>query len=359
MAKTKVAILYGGRSVEHGVSINSARNIAANIDNNKFESLLIGISKQGVWYLTPSVTKDIEQGKKLSLQLNPAAPAFVDESGNTYKADMIFPVLHGTDGEDGSIQGLLKAMELPMAGTGVLGSSISINKLMAKQVLQQAGLPVGKFLHFFYADKAKINFKELTAALGLPLMVKSANLGSSVGVSKVKTESDFELAVEESFRYDDCVIFEEYIQGREIECSILGNNPPLASLPAEIILNSKYEFYSFDAKYVDGDAVKIDVPAKLNLDVIEKIREVSVKAFQALHGEDFARVDLFLRNDGKVFVNEINTIPGFTNSSMFPVMWKERGISFSDLITKIIELASERFEKSKRIERDFQSALKF
>jgi D-alanine-D-alanine ligase len=246
-----------------------------------------------------------------------------------------------------------------MAGTGVLGSSISINKLMAKQVLQQAGLPVGKFHHFFYADKTKINFKEISASLGLPLMVKSANLGSSVGVSKVKSESEFASAVEDSFRYDDCVLFEEYIQGREIECSILGNNPPKASLPAEIILNSKYEFYSFDAKYVDGDAVTIDVPAKLDHDVTEQIREISVKAFQALHGEDFARVDLFLRNDGKIFVNEINTIPGFTNSSMFPVMWNERGISFSDLITKIIELASERFEKSKRIERDFQSSLKF
>ncbi|HZX74786.1 MAG TPA: D-alanine--D-alanine ligase family protein [Cyclobacteriaceae bacterium] len=359
MAKTKVAILYGGRSVEHGVSINSARNIAANIDQKKFEAILIGISKQGVWYLNASVTKDIEQGKKLSLQLNPSAPSFVDELGNTYHVDMIFPVLHGTDGEDGSIQGLLKAMELPMAGTGVLGSSISINKLMAKQVLQQAGLPVGKFHHFFYADKTKINFKEISASLGLPLMVKSANLGSSVGVSKVKSESEFASAVEDSFRYDDCVLFEEYIQGREIECSILGNNPPKASLPAEIILNSKYEFYSFDAKYVDGDAVTIDVPAKLDHDVTEQIREISVKAFQALHGEDFARVDLFLRNDGKIFVNEINTIPGFTNSSMFPVMWNERGISFSDLITKIIELASERFEKSKRIERDFQSSLKF
>jgi D-alanine-D-alanine ligase len=359
MAKTKVAILYGGRSVEHGVSINSARNIAANIDKEKFESLLIGISKAGVWYLNPSVTKDIEQGKKLSLQLNPSSPAFLDAAGTVYAVDMIFPVLHGTDGEDGSIQGLLKAMELPMAGTGVLGSAISINKLMAKQVLQQAGLPIGKFLHFYYADKAKINFKEITAALGLPLMVKSANLGSSVGVSKVKTERDFSSAVEESFRYDDCVLFEEYIQGREIECSILGNNPPQASLPAEIILNSKYEFYSFDAKYVDGDAVTIDVPAKLDHATVEKIRDVSVKAFQALHGEDFARVDLFLRNDGNVFVNEINTIPGFTDSSMFPVMWKERGISFTSLITKIIELASERFEKGKRVERDFQSALKF
>jgi D-alanine-D-alanine ligase len=359
MAKTRVAILYGGRSVEHGVSINSARNIDANIDRERFEPMLIGISKQGTWYLNNRVTKDIEKGKKLSLLLDPSAPAFLDEAGVVYKADVIFPVLHGTDGEDGRLQGLLKAMELPMAGTGVLGSSISINKLMAKQVLQQAGLPVGKFLHFYYSEKAKINFQEITASLGLPLMVKSANLGSSVGVSKVKNESEFMLAVEESFRYDDCVLFEEYIAGREIECSVLGNHPPQASLPAEIILSSKYEFYSFDAKYVDGDAVKIDVPAHLDAATTEKIREISVKAFQALRGEDFARVDLFLRNDGKIFVNEINTIPGFTDSSMFPVMWKERGISFTDLITKIVELASDRFEKSKRIDRDFQSALKF
>jgi len=197
------------------------------------------------------------------------------------------------------------------------------------------------------------------AQLGLPFMVKSASLGSSVGVSKVKGQHDFAKAVEESFRYDNGVLFEEFIQGREIECAILGNDPPQASLPGEIIISKKYEFYTFDAKYVDSEAVRIQVPAALDPAQAELIRDVSVKAFQTLCCEDFARVDLFLTANNKVYINEINTIPGFTNSSMFPMMWKERGISFTELITRLIGLALERSERSKRIERDFLSSLKF
>ena len=359
MTKLKVAILYGGRSVEHGVSINSARNIAEYIDKNKYEPILIGISTSGAWYLTSSVSKEIEDGKKLSLQLNPTSPGFVIENGPVYKADIVFPVLHGTDGEDGSIQGLLQAMNLPMVGTGVLGSAMSMNKLVAKKILQEAGLPVTKFLYYYFEDRDQIRFDEISSVLGLPFMIKSTSLGSSVGVSKVKNEADLKKAVDEAFKYDDCLLAEEFIKGREIECAILGNNPPHASLPGEIIISSKYEFYTFDAKYVDGEAVKIDVPAKLDKDTAEIIRQHSLNAYQALSCEDFSRVDLFLTDSGQVYVNEINTIPGFTNSSMFPMMWKERGISFTDLITKLIELSLERTKRSARIQKDFQSALKF
>ena len=190
-------------------------------------------------------------------------------------------------------------------------------------------------------------------------MVKSANLGSSVGVSKVKSELDFESAVKEAFRYDDCVLFEKFIEGREIECAILGNESPQASLPGEIIVSSKYDFYTFDAKYVDGEAVTISVPANLSDQESELIRSTSVEAYKALSCEDFARVDLFLTKQGAVYINEINTIPGFTNSSMFPMMWKERGISFTDLITKLIELAEIRYAKAQRIQTSFQSNLKF
>jgi D-alanine-D-alanine ligase len=165
--------------------------------------------------------------------------------------------------------------------------------------------------------------------------------------------------VNDSFNFDDCVLFEEFIEGREIECAILGNDPVQASLPGEIIISSKYDFYTFDAKYVDGAAVSIDVPAKIEASLVEKIRTVSIKSYQALGCEDFSRVDLFLTKKGDVFVNEINTIPGFTNSSMFPMMWKEHGISFSELITKLAELAEVRYKKSKRVARDYQSALNF
>lgn len=358
--KKKVAILYGGRSVEHAVSVNSARNIYEFLDKSKFEPVSIGISKSGQWFLTEGVGKDIEKGKPVSLILNPAKPSFtVIKSGDKFTVDILFPVLHGTDGEDGSIQGLIKAMDLPMVGTGVLGSSLSMNKIVAKRLLREAGLPVTDFVTFRYDEKDKISFNALSKKLGLPFMVKSASLGSSVGVTKVKTKKDFKAAVEEAFKYDDEMLAEEYITGREIECAVLGNNPPEASLPGEIVISKKYEFYTFDAKYVDPEAVRIDVPAKLPKAAAEKIRKASVKAFEALHCLDFSRIDLFLDKKGNIFINEINTIPGFTNSSMYPMMWKERGISFPDLITRLLNLAQERYDRGKRIERDFQSALKF
>ncbi len=358
--KKKIAILYGGRSVEHAVSVNSARNIFEFIDKDHFEPQAIGISKNGQWFLTSGVSKDIEQGKALGLMLDAVNPGFlILSSGDRFKVDMIFPVLHGTDGEDGSIQGLIKAMDIPMVGTGVLGSAMGMNKIVAKRLLKEAKLPVTDFLTFHFSEKEHIHFTELSQKLGLPFIIKSASLGSSVGVTKVTDEASFTKAVAEAFTYDDELIAENFITGREIECAILGNYPPKASNPGEIIINKKYDFYTFDAKYVDPTAVEIKVPAELPKSIIEKIKKVSVKAFQALHGEDFARIDLFLADNGKIYINEINTIPGFTNSSMYPMMWKEQGISFTDLISTLLNLAQERYDRSQRIARDYQSALKF
>ncbi len=359
MTKLTIAILYGGRSVEHGVSINSARNIFQFIDKTRFEPIPIGISTQGTWYRTPGVDKNIEAGAQLSITLDAKAPKFVTNNGTSFSVDLAFPVLHGTDGEDGSIQGLLKAMSIPMIGTGVTGSAMSMNKLVSKRILKEAGIPVTKFLSSYFSDKKQYAFDEIVNSLGLPFMVKSASLGSSVGVSKVKSKTDFDKAVAESYAYDDCVLFEEYIEGREIECALLGNDPAQASNPGEIVISKKYEFYTFDAKYVDGDAVTIEVPATLDAEAITKIKDVSIRAYQALGCEDFSRVDLFLTKSGAVYVNEINTIPGFTNSSMFPMMWKERGISFTELISTLADLALERHKKLQRVTRDFQSALKF
>jgi D-alanine-D-alanine ligase len=358
--KKKVAILYGGRSVEHAVSVNSARNIFEFLDKSKFEPLPIGISKSGQWFLTEGVSKDIQKGQTLGLSLNAGKPTFLlEKSGEKFSVDILFPVLHGTDGEDGSIQGLIKAMDLPMVGTGVLGSSLSMNKIVAKRLMREAGLPVTDFVTFRYDEKDKVSFTALSKKLGLPFMVKAASLGSSVGVAKVKSKKDFAAAVEEAFKYDDEMLAEQYITGREIECAVLGNNPPEASQPGEIVISKNYEFYTFDAKYVDPDAVRIDVPAKLPKAIAEKIRKASVKAYEALHCKDFSRIDLFLDKKGNIFINEINTIPGFTNSSMYPMMWKERGVSFAELITRLLTLAQERYDRGKRIERDFQSSLKF
>lgn len=359
MTKQKIALLFGGRSVEHGVSINSARNIFEFIDKALFEPILIGISTAGVWYLVPHVSKEIETGEILSLNLVPGKFTLQTKSGKLISADMVFPILHGTDGEDGSIQGLIKALDVPMVGTGVLGSAMSMSKLITKRLLREAGIPVADFLYFYFSDKEKISFQEVEKKLGLPFMVKSASLGSSVGVSKVKSEADFENALLEGFHYDDCILIEKFIKGREVECAVMCNQPALASLPGEIIISKDYEFYTFDAKYVDGKAVTIDVPAKLNQSSVEKIRELSLRTYKSLACEDFARVDLFLTENDEVYVNEINTIPGFTNSSMFPMMWKERGISFTELITQLITLAQARFQQSKRAERSFTSSLKY
>jgi D-alanine-D-alanine ligase len=246
-----------------------------------------------------------------------------------------------------------------MVGTSVLGSSVSMNKLTSKRLLQQANIPVAPFLTYSYTDKNSLSFETISKELGLPFMVKATSLGSSVGISKVKSKEDFLPAVEDAFRYDNQVMMEKYIKGREIECAILGNDPPEASLPGEIVISDRYEFYTFDAKYVDNTAVSIEVPARLTPPQQDEIMKLSVQAYQALHCEDFARVDVFLSGEGKVYINEINTIPGFTNSSMYPMMWKERGVSFTDLITKLIDLCVKRDEKSKRIQTDFKSSLKF
>jgi D-alanine-D-alanine ligase len=355
--KKKVAILYGGRSVEHGVSINSAKNIFEYINKEKFEPVAIGISKSGQWFLTAGVSKEIEKGKPITVSLNPQKVVFATATA-AVTVDIVFPVLHGTDGEDGSVQGLLKALDLPMVGTGVLGSSLSMNKIVAKRVFEAAKLPVAKYLTYRYTDLAQIRFADIKKKLGVPFMVKAANLGSSVGVHKVKKQAELAAALTDAFKYDDEIIVEEYIKAREVECAILGNKPPQASMPGEIVISKKYDFYTFDAKYVDPDAVRIDVPAKLPKAIAEKIRTLSIKAFLALRCEDFARVDLFLSGT-KVYVNEINTIPGFTNSSMYPMMWKDRGIGFSELITELLLLATERFEESKRVERSFNSNLSF
>ena len=358
MIKKKVAILFGGRSVEHGVSINSARNIFEYIDRERFEPVPIGISTRGTWYLTTSVSKDIEQGQPLSLSLNASKPTW-KTSDKAIEFDVAFPVLHGTDGEDGSIQGVFKAMSVPMVGTGVLGSSVSMNKLTSKRLMEKAGIPVAPYLTYSFAEKSSMSFETISSKLGLPFMVKATSLGSSVGISKVKEKKDFLPAVEDAFRYDNQVMVEKYIKGREIECAILGNNPPEASLPGEIVISDRYEFYTFDAKYVDNTAVNIVVPAKLEPSIQEEIRRLSVKTYQAVHCEDFARIDLFYADDGNIYINEINTIPGFTNSSMYPMMWKERGVSFTDLISKLIDLCVERDERSKRVETEFKSSLKF
>ncbi|MDH5367890.1 MAG: D-alanine--D-alanine ligase [Cyclobacteriaceae bacterium] len=353
--KLNIGLLYGGRSVEHQISVLSAKNVYENIDKNKFIVTIIGIDRLGKWYLMNSIDSDFNQGSPLRLSLDASSPKFIDSKKNTYEIDVAFPVLHGTDGEDGSIQGLLKAMNIPFAGSGVLGSSISMDKLIAKQLLFQAGIPVSKYISFTIEERNTIDYNNVVEKIGLPFMVKPANLGSSVGINKVTNENEYVSALNHTFQFDTTVLLEEFIVGRELECAILGNSHAKASNPGEIIISDNYDFYTYEAKYEDKNAVDIQIPAKIDDDIAEQMKKLCIKSYKTLKCEDFARVDLFLTATGKIFINEINTIPGFTNISMFPTLWEQHGIKYKSLISKIINLALDRDKKTKEINRSYIS----
>ncbi len=352
--KKKVGILFGGRSVEHEISIKSAINVAQNIDKESFSIVLIGIDKNGGWYLLNEVTDKINDGKRVILGLYDHKYEFLqEENGAVIPIDIVFPVLHGTDGEDGSIQGMLTAARIPFVGSGVQGSVNSMDKIISKRLLKSAGVSIGKFFHASYSEKSSLSYEQIVQEVGLPFIVKPARLGSSVGITKVNSKDGFEEAVNTTFKYDNSIIFEEFIKGRELECGVIGNSQPVATNPGEIIISDAYEFYTYEAKYLDAEAVKIQIPAAVNEATKQKIMKCSVDAYIALGCEDYARVDIFLKEDDTVVVNEINTIPGFTNSSMFPSLWKDSGIGYTALITKLIQMAMSRNEDNQRLETNF------
>jgi len=357
--RLRVAILFGGQSAEHEISLISARNIAAAMDKKKYQIVAIGIDKQGRWF--------IDEGARLLRESTPSRVEFRDGRkaaavlpGSTAtpmirlaprrvlgRVDVVFPVLHGPFGEDGTVQGLLKLANLPFVGAGVLGSAVGMDKDVMKRLLRDARIPVPKFLVFERSAAGQIDFARVKRALGLPLFVKPANLGSSVGISKVTNEKEFGRALREAFRYDNKILLEECILGREIECSVLGNEKPIASLPGEIV--TSHDFYSYDAKYLDEKGARLIVPARLPKALVNRIQELAVQSFKALCCEGMARVDFFLRGQSEIIVNEINTIPGFTRISMYPKMWQASGISYAELIDRLIRLALERFHKEKNL----------
>lgn len=265
--------------------------------------------------------------------------------------DVVFPILHGPFGEDGTIQGLLKLANVPFVGASVLGSAVGMDKDVMKRLLREAEIPIGKFLTF--KEKDIPTYEEAVKNLGLPLFVKPANMGSSVGVSKVREKKDFDKAVWEAFKYDRKILIEEGIKGREIECSVLGNDNPIASIPGEVIPN--HDFYSYEAKYIDKDGATLEIPAKLSNEIIKKIQILTVKTFKTLSCEGLGRIDFFLKENGDILVNEINTIPGFTSISMYPKLWEASGISYTELIDRLIQLALERFKKEKKLKTSYET----
>jgi len=313
--KKKVGILFGGKSAEHEISILSANNVFNAIDRNLFDPVLIKIDKSGKW------------------QMN-----------DIFQFDVIFPILHGPFGEDGTIQGLLKLADIPFVGAGVLGSASGMDKDVMKRLLRDAQIPIGKFITLKSHEKTPA-LAEIEAALKLPVFVKPANMGSSVGINKVCNEAEYTSALKEAFLYDSKIIIEEFIPGREIECAVLGNEYPAASVPGEII--PSHDFYSYDAKYIDDKGASLQIPAELDKETIQRVQELAIKVFQVLCCEGLSRVDFFLKENGELIVNEINTMPGFTKISMYPKMWEASGIGYTELITRLIELAVSRFEKER------------
>lgn len=345
--------------MEHKVSLRSAKNIFDNIDKDRYNVILIGISQTGNWYFMEEFGFDIEAGEPLSVRLSQEEEIFfLSGNGRSIgKIDIFFPVLHGNDGEDGSIQGLLRTLDMPVVGTGVLGSAVVFDKVCSKRLLTEAGIPNARFLTYSVEEIEHISFDHVSKYLGLPFFIKPVASGSSVGVSKVEHEDQFHHALKDTFQYDNMVLIEEYIEGREIECSVKGNQDPEVSQPGEIRVGGGHDFYSFDAKYVDESGADLDMPAKLDEQTREKIREIARKAYITLYCEDFARVDMFLKENGEIYLNEINSIPGFTHISMFPKLWTLDGIAYKELISELIETALHKHERAIRIKRDYDSAL--
>jgi D-alanine-D-alanine ligase len=287
--------LFGGKSTEHEVSLLSAKNVVEALDKNKYQAVLIKITKEGKWQLE---NKNVVRASNTEI---------------IKTLDVVFPVLHGPLGEDGAIQGLLKIMDVPFIGPSILASALGMDKEVAKRLWRDAGIPSAKFLVFKDHEINSIQFSKVKKELGLPLFIKPANLGSSVGVSKVHNEKAFRAAINNAFKYDLKILIEECIKGREIECAVLGNEEPIASIPGEIIPQA--EFYSYKAKYFDEHGAILQIPAKLSVKEQKYVKQVAIKAFQTLGCEGMARVDFFLTKNGKLVINEINTIPGFTNIS--------------------------------------------
>jgi len=359
--KLRVAVLFGGRSAEHEISLLSARFVVESLDRDKYEPILIGIDKSGRWLLQEEALL-LAQGRDPRLvKLNASQPsvmlsAYPAGDGHALQrvdpassaplgVDVIFPVLHGPMGEDGTIQGLLELSGLPYVGAGVLGSAVGMDKDVMKRLLLQAGLPVLPYqtLRRNEWQAAPERVLSRLAQLGFPQFVKPANLGSSVGVSRAKSQAELTPALEHAFEFDDKLVIEAGLDHpREVECAVLGGDYPRASVPGEITIDHPDGYYSYAAKYVDGSGVLSKIPADLSPAQVEAVQRLALATFGTLECDGLARVDLFLDKSGELYVNEINTLPGFTAVSMFPKLWQASGVSAPELMTILIDDALSR-----------------
>ena len=365
--KIRVGVIFGGRSAEHEVSIVSATSVIHALDKNKYEVLPIGITPEGRWLSSAKALElfrdraNIENLPEHILVPDPRKQGLIELKDSSaqevpQQIDVAFPVLHGTYGEDGTIQGLFELADIPYVGSGVLGSAVGMDKVVQKQLLRQAKIPVAPEVWFMineYKDHAKKIIGLIETKLRYPCFIKPANLGSSVGISKAHNRRELIQAIELAAEYDLKILVEKGIeQAREIECSVLGNDEPIASIPGEIVPSN--EFYDYDAKYVDGKSTAV-IPARLPKSVIKKIQFYSRESFRVLNCSGMGRVDFLVRKKSNaIYLNELNTIPGFTSISMYPKLWQASGISYPDLLDRLIQLALERHESRRHLKTRFQ-----
>jgi D-alanine-D-alanine ligase len=359
--RLRVALIFGGRSAEHEVSVRSARSVFEAMDRERYDVTPVMITREGAWYTRPAelsafaIDPNLDDDARLILSPDPAHKGFlgIGDDGRLFPVpfDLVFPVLHGTFGEDGTIQGLLEMANIAYAGCGVLASAVGMDKVLMKSAFRESGLEVGPFTWFLRSqwnkDRAAV-LKRISRGT-FPLFVKPANLGSSVGITRVADPADLPAAVEIAAAYDRKIIVEDGIEGRELEVSVLGNEEPSASVPGEVV--SHADFYDYEEKY-HTDTAELIIPADVTYNVRERAAEAAVTAFKAVDGSGLARVDMFLTPDDRIVVNEINTLPGFTSISMYPKLWEATGIPYRDLIEKLVELALERYRDKQSIVTD-------
>lgn len=352
MSKIKLCLLFGGRSAEHEVSITSARSIYANLKPDKFDIVSVYIARNGNWRIVESPQLPVEELNTDAFF--PFLPWADKTPAPRLEADIYFPILHGPYGEDGTIQGFFEMGDVPYVGAAVLASAAGMDKVVSKALFQQRNLPIVNHRVLRESDwrnSKEEKLKRIRTVLDFPLFVKPANLGSSVGVSKVNDFQQLESAIAEAFQFDQKILIEEGILGRELECSVLGNQNPKASLPGEII--PFHEFYDYQDKYKEGKT-SFGIPADLPPEIIKEIQRISIEAFKSIDGSGMARVDFFLQNrTQKIYLNEINTIPGFTEISMYPKLWEVSGLPYSQLLEELVSLGFERHNRRKKGEQKF------
>lgn len=361
--KTKLGLIYGGKSAEHKVSLQTALAVINALDQEKYEIHPIYITTSGEWIRGKQITDMIHDVKLLELKrdngrhISPVAlnaeifPVSKNEEQDVL--DVVFPLLHGPNGEDGTVQGLLELMNLPYVGNGVLASAAGMDKVVMKQLFAQAGLAQVNYVFFTRTEwekSAPDTYKKVEEELNYPCFVKPANLGSSVGISKCKNREELEAAFKEAFHYDRRIIIEEGVIGRELEIGVMGNEYPECSIAGEIV--PKKEFYDYNAKYEDGNTALL-IPAEISQNVYANMKEMAIKAFKAIDGAGLVRADFFLTNNGDLLINEVNTMPGFTPFSMFPLLWKHSGVSYPALIERLVQLALSRYNEKQRIKYTF------